>query len=258
MFKRIFRSRTVLGSLGGLLWAYMVVLARTLRWRVEGEEYARELWLGSSPFIVAGWHSRILLMPWIQLVMGRKLPRRSFPLTLMVSASKDGDISDRMARLMGLNVIRASAAKKDSTKDKRGVQGAREAIEAMRKGGGIVMTVDGPRGPAETVVMGAVKLAQQTASPILIFGVSASARRLNTWDRLLLPLPFARGAVVFDRPMETSRDMDSEALRQEVERRLKLATERADRLAGLTTGATSIPVEADIASLGTGAGSRPQ
>jgi len=83
------------------------------------------------------------------------------------------------------------------------------------------------------VGIGTIKLAQQMGAPILIYGLSADAKRLDTWDRLLWPKPFARGAVVIPEPIPTSKSMDSEELRLRVETALKAAIARADELAGL-------------------------
>ena len=104
------------------------------------------------------------------------------------------------------------------------------------------MTIDGPKGPREVVGIGTIKLAQQMGVPIVIYGLSAHARRLDTWDRLLWPKPFARGAVVIPEPIPTSKSMDSEELRLRVEKALKEATARADQLAGLPPD-TAPPLE---------------
>ena len=47
--------------------------------------------------------------------------------------------------------------------------------------------IDGPKGPAEVVGMGAIKLAQQMEAPIVVYGLSAQGRKLKSWDRLLFP-----------------------------------------------------------------------
>ena len=151
----------------------------------------------------------------------------------MVSNSRDGEFTKRASKLLGISVIRGSAANKSKTKDKRGFMGAKEAMLAMKTGGGVVVTIDGPNGPPEVVGMGAIKLAQQVGAPIIVYGLSAQGRRLMTWDRLLLPRLFSRGAMVVSEPIPTSKAMDSEDLRQRVEEALKAATARADHLAGL-------------------------
>lgn len=239
MFKRLARSPVIPFIGGTLIWAYMSILSHTMRWRVEGIEHARKLWTGPEGWILATWHSRILMMPVMQIIYRRRWSTRSRPATLMVSNSRDGEFTNRAGTWLGLNIIRGSAATKRG-KDKRGLAAAREAMEEMKKGGCIVITIDGPSGPPEVVGLGTIKLAQQMSAPIIVYGLSANAKRLNTWDRLLFPKPFARGAIVIPPPIPTSKDMDSEELRQRVERSLKEATARADELAGLPQDMRSV------------------
>jgi len=162
----------------------------------------------------------------------------------MVSPSKDGEFTKRAGTWLGLFIIRGSSSGR-SDKSKRGVSAARECMEVMKKGACVVMTIDGPKGPREVVGMGTIKLAQQMGVPIVIYGLSANAKRLDTWDRLLWPKPFARGAVVISEPIPTSKSMDSEELRLRVEIALRAATARADELAGLApdTAPAAKPVE---------------
>jgi hypothetical protein len=211
---------------GTLIWAYMSLLAHTMRWRVEGIDHMRILW--GSP-------------------QGPKWPKPPHPATLMVSPSKDGEFTKRAGTWLGLHIIRGSSSGR-SDKSKRGVSAARESMEVMKKGGCIVMTIDGPKGPREIVGIGTIKLAQQMGVPILIYGLSANAKRLDTWDRLLWPRPFARGAVVIPEPIPTSKTMDSEELRLRVENALKEATARADELAGLAPDTVPAPAPAPVAA----------
>ena len=232
MFKRLSRSPVIPWIGGSLLWAYMSLLSHTLRWKVEGIEYLREHWEGPKGWVIATWHSRILLMPVAQIIYRPKWSKPPHPATLMVSPSKDGEYTRRSGIWLGLHIIRGSASGR-SDKNKRGVSAAREAMEVMNKGGGIVITIDGPRGPAEVVGMGTIKLAQQMGAPIIIYALSANAKRLDTWDHMLWPRPFARASIVVLPAIETSKKMDSEELRLKVEIALKEATRRADELCGL-------------------------
>jgi hypothetical protein len=240
MFKRLARSPVIPFVGGTLLWAYMSILSHTMRWRVEGVENVRKVWENPHGWVLATWHSRILLMPVLQILYKPKWTKPPHPATLMVSPSRDGEFTNRSGKWLGLHIIRGSSSgRKD--KGKRGMPAAREAMEVMKKGGGIVMTIDGPRGPREVVGIGTIKLAQQMEAPIIIYGLSAHAKRLDTWDRLLFPKPFARGAIVIPAPIETSKKMDSEELRQRVELALKEATRRADELAGLAPDTEPAP-----------------
>ncbi len=244
MFKRLARSPMIPWIGGTVLWAYMSILSHTLRWRVEGLERLRSVWAGAPQgWVLASWHSRILLMPMLQIIYRPKWPKPPHPMSLMVSPSKDGEFTRRSGLWLGLHIIRGSASGR-TDKSKRGVTAAREAMEIMKKGGGIVITLDGPKGPKEVVGMGAIKLAQQMGAPIYIYGLSASAKRLSTWDRLLWPNPFARAAMVVPEPIQTSKDMNSEDLRRRVEIALKAATARADELCGLAPDLESAkPIE---------------
>lgn len=245
MFKRLARSAVIPFVGGTLIWAYMSILSHTMRWRVEGLENVRGLWEnadGPKGWVLASWHSRILLMPVLQIIYRPKWKKQAQVMSLMVSNSRDGEFTKRSGLLLGLHIIRGSAPTKgkNKTEGKRGFLGAKEALQVMNKGGGVVVTIDGPKGPPEVVGIGAIKLAQQMGAPIVIYGLSANAKRMKSWDRLLFPAPFARAAMVIPEPIQTSKDMDSEELRQRVERALKEAIARADELAGLAPDAKPV------------------
>jgi lysophospholipid acyltransferase (LPLAT)-like uncharacterized protein len=241
MLKRLARSPVIPFVGGTLIWAYMSILSHTMRWRMEGTEHVRKVWDSPQGWVAAAWHSRILLMPVLQIVFKPRWPKPPHPAALMVSPSRDGEFTNRAGKWLGLHIIRGSSSGRKG-KDKRGMAAARESMEVMKKGGCIVMTIDGPKGPREVVGIGTIKLAQQMNAPIIIYGLSANAKRLNTWDRLLFPKPFARAAVVIPEPIETSKDMDSEELRQRVEHALKEATRRADELCGLPPDTAPVTV----------------
>jgi len=58
--------------------------------------------------------------------------------------------------------------------------------------------VDGPRGPAGIVKAGAVRLANAAGAAIVPFYVSADrAWYFRSWDRFMLPKPFARVTIRF-------------------------------------------------------------
>jgi lysophospholipid acyltransferase (LPLAT)-like uncharacterized protein len=255
MFKRLSRSPVIPWIGGTLIWAYMSLLSHTLRWKVEGIEHLRAAWVGAPDgkkkgWVAATWHSRILLMPMVQIIFRPKWPKPPHPATLMVSPSKDGEFTRRAGIWLGLHIIRGSASGR-SDKNKRGISAAREAMEVMNKGGGMVITIDGPKGPREVVGMGTIKLAQQMGVPIIIYGLSANAKRLDTWDRLLWPRPFARAAVVILEPIPTAKSMDSEELRLRVENALKEATRRADDLCGLPPDTAPAPAPKPAANADT-------
>jgi lysophospholipid acyltransferase (LPLAT)-like uncharacterized protein len=101
----------------------------------------------------------------------------------------------------------------------------------VHAGQDVAVVPDGPRGPACRAQAGIVSLAATTGAPIVPGGVAARpARRLASWDRFLVPAPFARCAIVFGTTLRVGRRDDREAVRAAVERALQEATDRADRL----------------------------
>ena len=71
----------------------------------------------------------------------------------------------------------------------------------------------------------------RTGAPVLLLGLAARpAVRLNSWDRALLPLPFSRGAVVWEMVRHPGAAMDDAAVAADWSARLSAATARAEAL----------------------------
>jgi lysophospholipid acyltransferase (LPLAT)-like uncharacterized protein len=112
-----------------------------------------------------------------------------------------------------------------------GAEALRALARAVRAGGDVAVIPDGPRGPARRLQAGIVSLAATTGAPIVPVGVGARpARRLGSWDRFMVPAPFARCALVFGGALEVERGEDREHARARVERALEDATDAADAL----------------------------
>jgi hypothetical protein len=86
---------------------------------------------------------------------------------------------------------------------------------------------------------GAIALAKLSGVPILPLSYSASAWKMfQSWDRFILPRPFAKGVFIWGEPIEVSSDADEvglEAARQQLQTELTLLTKKADDLMGQTT-----------------------
>ena len=91
----------------------------------------------------------------------------------------------------------------------------RALIRVLEDGDQIVITPDGPRGPAREAAAGVAQLAALTQAPIIPCAAQTSARRvLATWDRMVLPLPFGRGVLVCAAPIAVPRDAWNASLPQ--------------------------------------------
>ena len=232
--KRLLRAPAAQALLGFFTAAYLGTCLRTMRWRCVGREKAEAIWARGGGVIVCFWHSRIGLSPaaWpLDLVRAGKAqePRA------LISLSPDGGfIAAAMARL-GFPAIRGSSTKAwDKAKPKGGAAAFREVLRWLKGGGGVAITPDGPRGPAERMAEGAPLLAKLSGAPVLLVGIACTpAVRLKSWDRAVLPRPFARGALVWSGPFGAPADCDPDALerlRRDWEAELTRVTAEAEAL----------------------------
>jgi hypothetical protein len=124
----------------------------------------------------------------------------------------------------------------DSAKARQAVAALREAVSHVARGGALVITPDGPRGPNEVIAPGALQIAKRSKQPVFLMGIAASpAAQMDTWDKIMWALPFGRGMVVWDGPHYAPADLDdaaSEALLADWSKRLSAATRRAEALVG--------------------------
>ncbi|MHB1207568.1 MAG: lysophospholipid acyltransferase family protein, partial [Rhodospirillaceae bacterium] len=85
---------------------------------------------------------------------------------------------------------------------------------------------------------GALALARLSGVPIVPAAVSVRRRIvLRTWDRLIIALPFSRGAMVWGTPVAVPRDADDAMLKHlqdHLERELNRITAEADAMVGHT------------------------
>ncbi|MEM5517408.1 lysophospholipid acyltransferase family protein [Henriciella sp. AS95] len=200
--KSLLRQPAVSSILGGLIWAYMVLCARTIRWTVEGSEGFKQAWQADNGLVVAAWHSRVLLLPTIWSKIARKLPPKQYRTAMLISLSRDGEAVAKAIDHLGLESVRGSSTHKRKKKDKGGLAALAEASRRLRSGSVMCITPDGPRGPAETVQPGPIVLAQRTGAAIIPYALDCRpVNRLNTWDRFMIPIPFSKGAMVIGEPI---------------------------------------------------------
>ncbi|MEM9668601.1 MAG: lysophospholipid acyltransferase family protein [Pseudomonadota bacterium] len=233
IMKKVLRSTPVAAALGVLIWSYMALCGRTIRWRVEGLEAAKQTWGRPGGVIVAAWHSTILTLPtgWIKFM--RRWPGRDAPSAMLISLSPDAEPVARAIRHLGLVGIRGSTFHKRKSKDKGGGAAIAEASKLLKSGGALCITPDGPRGPRQRAGLGPIVLARRANVPILPYALAtAPSKRLSTWDRFQIPFPFARGAIVFGAPLTLAKAGSPEAMRRELEASLNHATKRAEALCG--------------------------
>jgi lysophospholipid acyltransferase (LPLAT)-like uncharacterized protein len=227
--KRLFRSPQVQAALAWLFAGYLKFALSTIRWRQENREAAEQVWDAKGGVLVCFWHSRISLSPACWPLDRAQAPRA------LISLSPDGQFIAGAVAKLGFPAIRGSSAKKtDPAKAKGGASAFRDVLRWVAKGGGVAITPDGPRGPAEEMAEGTPLLAKASGAPVLFVGLATGpCLRLNSWDDAMIPLPFTRGAIVWDKAEAVARDADEAALaalNADWSNRLSAATRRAEAM----------------------------
>jgi len=233
------------GALGSLLlricgtlarWAIRV-LGASCRYRiVDGADRLQKLLGQPGPVLLVIWHERAVLSA---CYLSGPFIRKRLDLALMISQSQDGEIVSHIMRpWKKVRSARGSATR-----------GGRAALREMHR----VMTrnqipgllaPDGPHGPAREFKLGAAVLAQMAKAPVLPIAIAPDrCFRLRSWDRLIVPMPFARVRVAFGAPIEVPRGISVDELEQkraQLEEALDEVTRRAESEAA-RAGDVSIP-----------------
>ncbi len=189
---------------------------------VIGAEHMEALRDGGSSAILCYWHQMQIFCGWYLMTWAR----RGLPVTFLTSPSVSGEVPATIIRRWGAGVLRGSSRRS-----------AGEALRDMHavlvgQNTSLVITPDGPTGPLHEFKPGTIMLARMTRRPIIL--VACAARpciRWNSWDRFILPLPFARVALAVDEPYEVPRGAsldDLPAIRRDLEARMAALVARAE------------------------------
>jgi lysophospholipid acyltransferase (LPLAT)-like uncharacterized protein len=210
-----------------LLATYVQFVAATMRWRFDQSDEAARAMGEPEGGMLFFWHGRIVL----GAVCRRLVKARS--MRVMISLSPDGEFVTKAAARLGFPAIRGSTGRQlPGIAGKGGAAAFMEALDFIAAGGGVIITPDGPRGPAEIMQAGPVMLAKRGATRVFLVGLAARPTiTLGSWDKTRLPVPFSRGCTVIEGPLSVPPQADRaevEALRIDWQARLRALQARAD------------------------------
>ncbi|HEY6170847.1 MAG TPA: DUF374 domain-containing protein [Candidatus Kapabacteria bacterium] len=154
-----------------LLPTGIFALVKTLRFKWSGSPLPDKC-------IVAFWHSKMLA--------GWYASKENA--VALVSPSKDGDRLTSVLKKWLYTVVRGSSSKK-------GMEALEEAMAMISSSNAkrIVITPDGPRGPAEIMKRGAFIAAKELGLPLIFLHINyrSSYKLTKSWDKFEIPLPFS-------------------------------------------------------------------
>ncbi len=198
MFSRLLRRAAVQRAASAFLGTYLEWTLRSTRWTVEGAGHL-EPFLAEGAVIVACWHERLPLAPALWLFARRRFPRRE--IATLASRHRDGRFIAAVMARFGVRAVLGSSGRakpgQGPARDRGGAAGWRALLAALQAGQAVVITPDGPRGPSRVAAPGLGLLAAMAQAPMLAVAGQVRHRiTLRSWDCMVLPLPFGRGALV--------------------------------------------------------------
>jgi lysophospholipid acyltransferase (LPLAT)-like uncharacterized protein len=203
-----FKQRIALAVIPPVTALLIRALGSTLRYEnvlpdaIPGDEIP-------GPTIYAFWHRSLL-------VCAHRF--RDKDIAILISRSFDGELIARTVERLGFRVIRGSSSQGGPT-------GLRQMADAYDAGHRCAFTADGPRGPAMMAKPGPVQLAQLVDAPWVaaFYALPLRAWTLKTWDRFLIPKPFAKVLVTFPAHVLTSLPHLQEGVQAALDEAVRMA-----------------------------------
>lgn len=198
------KRKFIQNILVGILRAYLKLALKTTRWQfdINTEAYPLLTCQYVEPALVVLWHEYLTLgsrLWWWGLSQN---PNLQF--YVLISRNREGRLISQLINPWRIQTVQGSSNKRGQ--DKGGAGAFRELLKHTKAGHVIAITPDGPRGPRHQCHEGVLKLALLSKRKIVPMGAHCHSIRLNTWDKLVIPLPFGKGKIVCGQPVSVTKD----------------------------------------------------
>jgi len=170
-----------------------VPLIRSLAssWRIHliHEDRWRPLYQARRPHVFLLWHEALLPLLW---------QHRNQNIAIVVSEAREGRYLSDLAASLGYRSLPGSSTR-------GGARALLGAVRELHAGHAVAFTPDGPRGPRRELKPGVIAAAQRGEAQIVpLHADSDRAWRLHSWDRFMIPKPFARVRITYGQPFEVA------------------------------------------------------
>ena len=185
--KKLLKNLFVQYILGFFTFLYIRTVSFTSSIQIENESIPKHFWNDDKPFILAFWHSQLMMIGFSW--------KKNKNVNILASGHSDGRFGAIVGKYFNLNNIQTSKKNKSIY--------LRSIFKLLNDNNYIGMTPDGPRGPKEIVSEGIIKIAKSSKVPIIPIGFWSSKNyKLNSWDSFLITLPFSKCSFVWNKPLE--------------------------------------------------------
>jgi lysophospholipid acyltransferase (LPLAT)-like uncharacterized protein len=155
-------------------------------------------------------------------------------MTVLISRHRDGQMITDIVRRWGVQTVAGSSERSGNggarpSRGKGGAAALRGLLGLLRDGSLVAITPDGPRGPRRDAQPGVARLAALSGVPVIAAAAFCRpSRRLGSWDRMILPVPFGRGRIVCMAPISVP-PRDWQAAVPSIAAALEMAAARVER-----------------------------
>ena len=185
--KKLLKNFFVQSILGFFTFLYIRAVNLTSSIQFENESIPKQFWNNDKPFILAFWHSQLMMIGFSW--------KKKQNVNILASSHSDGRFGAIVGKYFNLNNIQTSEKNKSVS--------LRSIFKLLNDNNYIGITPDGPRGPKEIVSEGIIKIAKTSKVPIIPIGFWSSKNfKLKSWDSFLITLPFSKCSFVWNKPLE--------------------------------------------------------
>lgn len=217
-----------------LISSYMRFVYYTSKKTFINHEKLFEAAQNRKPLLLVFWHNRLMMIPFIT-----QKPKRLFKdYNFMTLASRHGDGKFVGKVMENFGLISILGSSKDGRKSSRGIDlgSFRKIFDGLKKGYSLGITPDGPRGPNQKINGEIINIARISGAKILPLSYSTSRyKKLNTWDKFYIPLPFSKLCFYFDEEeIIVPKNYDEKAMAELkiiVEERINFCQEKSQEIA---------------------------
>ena len=195
MLKRLSKNNFFLNIFANLIFLSLWIIKSTSNWNGVNEEIIEKELTKKKTLIVLIWHHQL---------MGSTFSWKFKPkLRPIATSHRDGQLSTLVQKKFGLDPL---LRKKDNPTFL-----IKNISKAVQNGDCIYITPDAPHGPPKKINTSIFKLCQKFDLNIVILSFHTDKYfRINSWDKLKIPLPFSKGIYLWGNKIIQSKDFKNE------------------------------------------------
>ncbi len=191
--KKFFKNFFIQQILAFISFIYIRLVGLTSSITEINNNIPLSFWKSKKPFILAFWHNQLMMISFCW--------KSNNKINILASGHSDGRFGAILGNYFNLNNIQTSS--------NNNAISLKPIFTLLKDSNYIGITPDGPRGPNQKVSEGIIKIAKTAKVPIIPIGfASSSFKKLNSWDKFIITLPFSKCIFYWGDPIEIPKETD--------------------------------------------------